>query len=405
MTDLFKSSYGRGIRLPKVETKDNIFKKLARQRRADRKASPMNVETLIDAYNLLVENGNTKRIPHYEAKHAVEKVLKSIRSGDYAPKKPIKKQIPKSKGGFRTISKPSLPDKIVSKALLELINDEVNTRLSEQCFGTRKNGGFDACIAAACHAIAKGHYFAGSADLKGAFDSVRTEILIGDLKSMIGDSKFFELIAVIIRGHKGLSRKQGIDQGNNLSSIGLDCHLHLSLDRHFPAGSEDYTYLRYVDNIFIYGPSQARVEELLTKAVGLAKEVQLELLVDPIVNLHEHKSTILGFTLGITGGKIDLDLDQERFWSDLKSGLMNNHEMESPFTRVTQIIDGIWNHLALKGNWLEAETQKLNHFLNECGYDLKVDHQQVMKRLKDIQHNWISSFKLQDTLQSYQAVS
>ena len=404
MPDPFKYTYGRGIPLPKFESKDDFFKKLARDRRADRQEAPMSIEMLMAAYDLLVENGNTQRLPLYNARTVVEKVLKRIRSGNYAPDKPTQKKIPKSKGGYRTISKPSLPDKIVSKAVLELINDQINNQLSEQCFGTRKNGGVDACIAAACHAIAKGHHFAGSADIKQAFDSVRTEILINDLKSMIGDSKFFELIAVIIRGHKGLSRRQGIDQGNNLSSLGLDCHLHQTLDRHFPA-SEEYSYMRYCDNIFIYGPSQSRVDELLTKAVGLARGVQLELLVDPIINLHEHKSTILGFTLGITSGRIVLDLDQERFWSDLKSGLVTNHEMESPFTRVTQIIDAIWNHLALRGSWLEVETQKLNHLLNECGYDSEVDHQQVTKRLEDLHHNWINSFKLQDSLEGYQAIS
>jgi hypothetical protein len=404
MTDPFKYSYGRGIPLPKFESKDDFFKKLARDRRADRKEAPLSVEMLMASYELLVANGNTQRLPLYNARNIVERVLKRIRSGNYAPDKPTQKKIPKSKGGFRTISKPSLPDKIVSKAVLELINDQINDQLSEQCFGTRKNGGVDACIAAAYHAIAKGHHFAGSADLKAAFDSVRTEILIGDLKSMIGDSKYFELIAVIIRGHKGLSRMQGIDQGNNVSSIGLDCHLHQTLDRHFPI-CEEYSYMRYCDNIFIYGPSQSRVDELLTKAVGLARGVQLELLVDPIINLHEHKSTILGYTLGITSGRIVLDLDQKRFWSDLKSGLMTNHEMENPFTRVTQIIDAIWNHLALRGSWLEVETQKLNHLLNECGYDLKVNHQQVTKRLKDLHHNWINSFKLQHFLEGYQAGS
>jgi hypothetical protein len=404
MTDPFKYSYGRGIPLPKFESKDDFFKKLARDRRADRKEAPLSVEMLMASYELLVANGNTQRLPLYNARTVVEKVLKRIRSGNYAPDKPTQKKIPKSKGGFRTISKPSLPDKIVSKAVLELINDQINDQLSEQCFGTRKNGGVDACIAAAYHAIAKGHHFAGSADLRQAFDSVRTEILIGDLKSMIGDSKYFELIAVIIRGHKGLSRMQGIDQGNNVSSIGLDCHLHLSLDRHFPI-CEEYSYMRYCDNIFIYGPSQSRVDELLTKAVGLARGVQLELLVDPIINLHEHKSTILGYTLGITSGRIVLDMDQERFWSDLKSGLMNNHEMENPFTRVNQIMDGIWNHLALRGSWLEVETRKLNHLLKKCGYDLEVDHQQVTKRLKDLHHNWINSFKLQKSLEGYQAIS
>lgn len=404
MSDLFKSSYGRGIPPPKFESKDDFFKKLARDRRADRQEAPMSIEMLMAAYDLLVANGNTQRLPLYNARTVVEKVLKRIRSGNYAPDKPAQKNIPKSKGGFRTISKPSLPDKIVSKAILEVINDQINDQLSEQCFGTRKNGGVDACIAAACHAIAKGHHFAGSADIKQAFDSVRTEILISDLRSMIGGSKFFELIAVIIRGHKGLSRKQGIDQGNNLSSLGLDCHLHQTLDRHFPA-SEDYSYLRYCDNIYVFGPSQSRVDELLTRAVGLAKGVQLELLVDPIINLHEHKFTILGFTLGITSGKIVLDLNQERFWSDLKSGLMTNHETENPFTRVTQIIDAIWNHLALRDNWLEVETQKLNHLLNECGYDLKVDHQQITKQLKDLHHNWLNSFKLQHSLEGYQAIS
>jgi hypothetical protein len=84
---------------------------------------------------------------------------------------------------------------------------------------------------------------------------------------------------------------------------------------------------------------------------------------------------------------------------------MTNHEMESPFTRVAHIIDAIWNHLALRGNWLEEETQKLNHLLNECGYDLEVDHQQVRKRVKDLHHNWINSFKLQHSLEGYQAIS
>jgi len=404
MTDPFKYTYGRGIPLPKFENKADFFRRLARDRRADRKEAPLRIETLMAAYDLLVANGNTQRLPLYNARNIVERVLKRIRSGNYAPDKPSQKNIPKSKGDFRTISKPSLPDKIVSKAILEVINDQINDQLSDQCFGTRKNGGVDACIAAACHAIAKGHHFAGSADIKQAFDSVRTEILIGDLRSMIGGSKFFELIAVIIRGHKGLSRMQGIDQGNNLSSLGLDCHLHQTLDRHFPV-SEEYSYLRYCDNIYVFGSSQSRVDELLTRAVGLAKGVQLELVPDPIINLHEHKFTILGFTLGITGGKINLDVDQKRFWPDLKSGLMNNHETENPFTRVTQIIDAIWNHLALKGSWLGVETQKLNHLLNECGYDLEVDHQQVTKRLKDLQHNWINSFKLQDSLEGYQAIS
>ena len=44
-------------------------------------------------------------------------------------------------------------------------------------------------------------------------------------------------------------------------------------------------------------------------------------------------------------------------------------------------------------------------YAKKCGYDLEVDHQQVTKRLKDLQHNWINSFKLQDSLEGYQAIS
>ena len=97
MPDPFKYSYGRGIRLPKFENKADFFRRLARDRRANRQEAPLRIETLMAAYDLLVENGNTQRLPLYNARNVVAKVLKRIRSGNMPLTSQLKSGSPNQK--------------------------------------------------------------------------------------------------------------------------------------------------------------------------------------------------------------------------------------------------------------------------------------------------------------------
>ena len=185
----------------------------------------------------------------------IEALIESIRSEAYRPKPVRRTHIPKRNGGKRPLGVPTGDDKLVQKVcsiLLEHIYEEV---FIDESHGFRPNK--------SCHTALEQIKFQWKSvkwfvefDIKGCFDNVNHETLMGLLEKRISDKRFLKLIWLFLKAGymedwKYNQTFSGTPQGGNISPILANIYLHeldefvLGLIERFNVGNKRPTNPEY----------------------------------------------------------------------------------------------------------------------------------------------------------------
>ena len=244
-----------------------------------------------------------------------------LAAGRYVPEGPEKIFVRKPAGMLRPLTVLTVRDQIVYQALAipiaEALHLKVSARYGETTFGhlyngSRKNGcfysdwrkGYRAYNMASRSAHQQGYRYLVTFDLTACYDSIDHTLLLDEIQDLGADERFRALLRECLRCWTQVpardSRKaprrhgHGIPQGPLPSGIMSEVVLQHFDDafvtrngkRRFP----DVRFLRYVDDIRIFGRSYEAVDEALRtldrtcKELGLfpqkAKQHQLESEID-----------------------------------------------------------------------------------------------------------------------------
>ena len=183
-----------------------------------------------------------------------EELTGKVRSGKYLPQPILGVEIPKGNGKTRLLGIPTVTDRLLQQAVLQVINARVEYEFSESSFGFRPNKNVGQAVLKAQGYINEGFQYIVDIDLKTFFDEVDHCYLLQLLYRKIKCRKTLRLIRkwlrspILIKG-KLVKRRKGVPQGSPLSPLLSNIMLN-ELDRELER--QGLRFIRYADDFSIY---------------------------------------------------------------------------------------------------------------------------------------------------------
>jgi RNA-directed DNA polymerase len=186
-------------------------------------------------------------------------------SETYRPSPVKRRTIQKSGGGTRDLGIPTVFDRFIQQALLQVLQPQFDPSFSEHSYGFRpKRRAHDAIVAAQRY-VQEGRRIVVDVDLEKFFDRVNHDVLMGRLAKRIGDGCVLRLIrryleAGLMSDGVVTERHEGTPQGGPLSPLLANVLLD-EVDKELER--RGHAFARYADDCNVYVRSRRAGERVL----------------------------------------------------------------------------------------------------------------------------------------------
>jgi len=235
-----------------------------------------------------------------------DELLASIRSGKYKPQPVRRVEIPKPDGGVRLLGVPTVIDRMIQQALVQVLQPIFELTFSDNSFGFRPKRSAHQAMRKAKEYYEQGYTRVVDLDLAKYFDTVNHDLLIGMVREQVKDEAVILLIRKFLKSGvmtNGLlsPTKEGTPQGGNLSPLLSNIYL-TSFDRLLE--SRGHKFVRYADDCNIYIKSHRAAERVMTSCTKyLEEKLKLKVNQEKSKTGSPLKLKFLGFSLYKTGKK------------------------------------------------------------------------------------------------------
>jgi group II intron reverse transcriptase/maturase len=193
-----------------------------------------------------------------------EELTAKVRSGEYLPQAILGVEISKGGGKTRLLGIPTVTDRLLQQAVLQVITARFEYGFSESSFGFRPDRNVQQAVLKAQGYINEGFQYIVDIDLKTFFDEVDHCYLLQLLYRKIKCRETLRLIRkwlrspILIKGEL-VKRRKGVPQGSPLSPLLSNIMLH-ELDRELER--QGLRFVRYADDFSIYVKTKATARKV-----------------------------------------------------------------------------------------------------------------------------------------------
>lgn len=232
-------------------------------------------------------------------------IRQALLAGRYRPSPVRKVMIPKPDGSQRELGIPTVTDRLIQQALLQVLQPLIDPTFSKHSHGFRPGRRAHDAVKAARSYVQSGKRVVVDVDLAKFFDRVNHDILIDRFRKRINDAGVIRLIraylnAGIMAGGVVSERHLGTPQGGPLSPLLANVLLD-EVDKALEA--RGYSFARYADDCNIYVGSRRAGERVMALLRTLYAKLKLE--------INEAKSAVtsafgrkfLGYALWVAKGQ------------------------------------------------------------------------------------------------------
>jgi group II intron reverse transcriptase/maturase len=192
-------------------------------------------------------------------------IKQQLLSGTYQPSAVRRHAIPKSGGGARELGIPTVADRFIQQAILQVLGPRFDSTFSQHSYGFRPGRSAHGAVVQAQRYVSEGRRFVVDVDLEKFFDRVNHDVLMGKLAKRIEDKRLLGLIrryltAGIMVDGVVMERHEGTPQGGPLSPLLANVLLD-EVDKELE--KRGHAFVRYADDCNVYVRSKRAGERVM----------------------------------------------------------------------------------------------------------------------------------------------